>query len=264
MTQSHHPMPDLMPLMKRLCLSGMNDTLAQRNKEAIDGHLSYVDFFGLLLQDEILRREHSRFKQLIRRSGFRGEKTLENFDFSFNPNINQALIKDLASCRFIAEKAPVLIVGPCGTGKTHLAQALGQCAIGKNQGVCLTTQTLIKQDLLAATAQGQYNKIFKRLTTLPLLIIDDFGLKPLRSPEDEYLHDIIAKRYEQHSTIMTSNLDVSEWPDAFPNKLLGAATIDRLRHNAYVITLDGKSYRSVRSSQPESSKIERKESLKME
>lgn len=238
-------MPELIPMMKQLRLSGINDTLHQRNKEAIEHKLSYTEFFGLLLQDEVLRREQNKFKQLVKKSGFIGDKTLEGFDFTFNPRIDQAQIKDLATCHFITEKAPILIVGPCGTGKSHLAQSLGHCAIQKRIGVCFTTQSHIARDLSAAQATGQYKKVMQSLVKVPLLIIDDLGLKPLKPPEDEYLHDVIANRYEQSSTIVTSNLAVDEWQDAFPNKLLGAATIDRLQHNAYLLTLEGKSYRSI-------------------
>ena len=109
---------ELVALMKQLKLSGIGQTLAQRNREAIEAKLSYTEFFGLLLQDEILRREQKQFGVRLKQAGFKGNKTLESFDFTFNPKINQQLVKDLAGCRFIAEKAPVLIVGPCGTVKS--------------------------------------------------------------------------------------------------------------------------------------------------
>lgn len=236
--------PELNHLLRKLCLS---ETLAQRNKEAIANQLAYTDYLTLLLHDEILRRENNKFKQRIRQAGFKGEKTLESFDFTFNPKINQALIKDLSTCRFIQEKAPVLIVGPCGTGKSHLAQALGHCAIRAGFEVLCTTQSLLAQTFIAAQATGTYAKVFRKFITTSLLIIDDFGLKPLSSPQDDYLHDVIAERYESKATLVTSNLDVSEWQDAFPNKLLGAATIDRLKHNAYQLILEGQSYRTLQT-----------------
>ena len=240
-----HPVPELVPLLAKLKLSGISDVLAQRNKEAIDSKLSYTEFFGLLLQDEILRRENKQFAKRIRQAGFKGEKTIENFDFDFNPKVDQRLIADLATCRFIHEKASVLIVGPCGTGKSHLAQALGHSAIKQQCNVILTNQGNISQELLSAQTIGSYQRVIKKFTKADLLIIDDFGLKPLKGNEDEYLHDIVAQRYEEKSTIVTSNLDLVEWQDAFPNKLLGAATIDRIQHGAYHLVLDGKSYRSL-------------------
>ena len=253
-----NPMPELTPLLTKLKLSGISESLARRNKEAIDNKLSYLEFFGLLLQDEILRRENKQFAKRIKQSGFRGDKTIENFDFNFNPKLDQQLIKDLATCRFLYEKVSVLIVGPCGTGKSHLAQALGHSAIKQQCNVIMTTQGDISQELLSAQAIGNYQRVIKKFTKADLLIIDDFGLKPLKANEDEYLHDIIAKRYESKSTIVTSNLDLVEWQDAFPNKLLGAATIDRIQHGAYHLVLDGGSYRSLnkQKSAPKSAKTD--------
>ena len=139
----------------------------------------------------------------------------------------------------------MLIVGPCGTGKSHLAQALGHCAVRQGVDVMFTTCAGLTQSLNAARATGGYERRLAALARVQLLIIDDFGLKPLRAPADEDLHDLIAERYEQASTIVTSNLDFPEWDQAFPaNRLLASASLDRLRHNAYCLVLDGMSYRA--------------------
>ena len=152
---------------------------------------------------------------------------------------------DLATGRYMAERAPVLIVGPCGTGKSHLAQALGHCAVRQGVDVVFGTCAQLTQSLNAARATGGYERKLASLARVALLIIDDFGLKPLRPPADEDLHDLIAERYEQVATVVTSNLDFTEWDQAFPgNRLLASATLDRLRHNAYCLVLDGQSYRS--------------------
>jgi DNA replication protein DnaC len=140
----------------------------------------------------------------------------------------------------------VLIAGPCGTGKSHLAQALGHCAVRHGYDVLFCSQTQLLGTLNAARATGTYERRFQALARVQVLLIDDFGLKPLRSPADEDLHELIAERYEQAATIITSNLDFDEWGDAFPNRLLGAATLDRLRHGAYRVVLDGDSYRAPR------------------
>jgi DNA replication protein DnaC len=133
----------------------------------------------------------------------------------------------------------------CGTGKSHLAQALGHCAVRQGADVVFTTCAGLTQSLNAARATGTYERRLAALARVPLLIVDDFGLKPLRPPADEDLHDLIDERYEQTATIVTSNLDFSEWDQAFPsNRLLASATLDRLRHNAYCMVLDGQSYRS--------------------
>lgn len=242
-----NPMPELIPMLKELRLSGVLDSLESRNRQAIDQKLSHTNFLAMILQDEVARRAQKKLAQALRRANFRSHKTLESFDFTFNPSINQATIMDLATCRFMEEKVSVFIVGPCGTGKSHIAQALGHCAIRQGRDVLFTTQSKMLAKLHAARATQAYERQFNQLTKVDLLIIDDFGLKPLRSPQDEDLHDLISERYERRSTVITSNLDLSEWGDAFPNRLLGAATIDRLRHGAYKVVLEGKSFRSPKS-----------------
>lgn len=239
-----NPMPELSPMLKQLRLSGILEYLESRNRQAIDEKLSYTEFLALLIQDEVARRDQKKYDLRVRRAGFRSEKRIENFDFSFNAKINQAQIQDLATCRFVDEKANVLIAGPCGTGKSHIAQALGHCSVQEGHDVLFVTQSELARQLHGARATQTYERRFAFYAKVPLLIIDDFGLRPLRPPHDEDLHDLIAERYERASTIVTSNLDFPEWGEAFPNRLLGAATLDRLRHGAHLITLDGKSYRA--------------------
>jgi DNA replication protein DnaC len=241
-----NPMPELTPMLKQLRLSGILDSLETRNRQAIEEKMAYTDFLGLILQDEIARRGQKRLALALRRANFRNQKTLEEFDFSFNPSINRSLIVDLATCRFIEEKVAVFVVGPCGTGKSHIAQALGHAAVRAGYDALFTTQSKMLSQLNTARAINTYERFSRKLATVDLLVIDDFGLKPLRPSQDEDFHDIIAERYERRSTIVTSNLDLSEWGEAFPNRLLGAATIDRLRHGAYKVILEGKSYRSTR------------------
>lgn len=241
-----HPMPEISVLLKQLRLSHIEHYLPQRNREAINKKLAYPEFLALLLQDEMLGRENKKFQARIRRANIQSDKTLEKYDFDFNPRTNHAQIQELASCRFIDEKAPVLIVGPCGTGKSHIAQALAHCAIRLGIDVLWLSQSKLFSVLQAAKAAGRYEKKFTELAKITLLIIDDFGLRPMRSPQDEDFHDLISERYERTTTIVTSNLDFDEWGSAFPNQLLAAATLDRLRHNAHKVTLDGISYRKGR------------------
>ena len=240
-----NPIPELCPLLKQLRLSGILDSLDLRNRQAIEGKLAYTEFLAILIGDEVARREQKKLTMRLRRANFRGEKTIEAFDFDRLPNLNRSLVKDLATGRYLAEKVSILIAGPCGTGKSHLAQALGHCAVRQGHDVMFTTQTQLLGSLHAARAIGSFERRFQQLARVPLLVIDDFGLKPLRPPHDEDFHDLIAERYERVSTIATSNLDFGEWGDAFPaNRMLGAATLDRLRHGAYRIELDGESYRA--------------------
>ncbi|ODS94549.1 MAG: ATP-binding protein [Lautropia sp. SCN 69-89] len=249
-----NPVPELAPQLKQLRLSGILDSLDARNRQAIDAKLAYTEFLALLIGDEVARREQKKFSLRLRRAQFRTTKTLEQFDFERLPQLNRSLVHELATGRYLAERAPVLIVGPCGTGKSHLAQALGHCAVRQGVDVVFTTCANLTQSLNAARATGAYERKLAALARVPLLIIDNFGLKPLRPPADEDLHDLIAERYEQAATIVTSNLDFPEWDQAFPaNRLLASATLDRLRHNAYCMVLDGNSYRAPKMA-PTSSK----------
>jgi DNA replication protein DnaC len=239
-----NPAPQLVGSLKQLRLSGILDSLENRNKQAIDEGLSFTEFLGLLIQDEVARREQKKYSGRFRRACFRGDKTLENFDFRFNPGLNQQLIRDLATCRFIDEKANVLIAGPCGTGKSHVAQALGHVAIRNGHEVLFVTQSKMLAQLVEARGKGLYQRKITQFIQVDLLIIDDFGLRPLENKQEEDFHEIVSERYETKSTIITSNLEYSEWGAAFPNRLLGVATLDRLRHGAYRVTLEGESYRA--------------------
>jgi len=241
-----NPMPSIEPALKQLRLSGILDSLEVRNKQAIEDGLSHVEFLAMLVQDEVARREQKKFSLRIRRAGFRSQKTFEGFDFGYNPSINKAQILDLATCRFIEEKSPVLIVGPCGTGKSHIAQALGHAGARKGYEVLFASVGKLLGMLQAAKATNSYERKLSTLAKTDLLIIDDFGLKPFKTSEDEDFHDLMAERYERCPTIITSNLDFSEWGEAFNNKLLGAATLDRMRHGAYKVILEGRSFRSSR------------------
>jgi len=242
-----NPMPELTPNLKQLRLSGILDSLETRNRQAIESKLAYTDFLALLIQDEVARRDQKKLQARLRRASFRAQKTLEQFDFVRLPGVNRAQVQDLATGRYVQEKVCILIAGPCGTGKSHLAQALGHCAIRQGHDVLFTTQSQLLGNLHAARAIGGYDRRFQQYARVPLLVVDDFGLKPLRPPHDEDFHDLVAERYERAATILTSNLDFAEWGEAFPaNKMLGAATLDRLRHGAYRIILDGPSYRDPR------------------
>jgi hypothetical protein len=160
---------------------------------------------------------------------------------SSTSSVYRALVHELATGRYLAEHVPVLIVGPCGTGKSHLAQALGHRAIRQGVDVLFTTCAQLVATLNAARATGGYDRKLASLARVPLLVIDDFGLKRLRPPADEDLHDLIAERYETTATIATSNLDFTEWDEAFSSL--------RLRSIGYVTTrtawcFDGQSYRT--------------------
>lgn len=239
-----NPSPELNSILKQLRLSGILDSLELRNREAVDGQLAYTEFLAMLLHDEVARRENKKLGARLARAGFAMGKTLETFNFDLLPKLNRAHIHDLATGRYIDEKVAILIAGQTGVGKSHLAQALGHCAARQGRDVLFISQTDLLKKLHAARATGMYERKFQQFVRVPLLIIDDFALKPLHPPHDEDFHDVIAARYERAASILTSNLDLSEWGDAFPeNRILGAATLDRLRHGAYRIVIEGESFR---------------------
>lgn len=242
-------MREIQDLCRSLRLSGMADSFESRNKEALANQLSFAETFMLLLDDEKLHREQKQYERRYKKASFRGIKTLDNFDFKINPKIDQRMIRDLSTCRYIKEASPVIIEGPCGIGKTHIAQALGHCALKAGFEVLFMTQSKLIDELNAAKATNNYPAKIKRLAKVDLLIIDEFGLKPMKDNEDEFIHEIIAERYELNPTIITSNLSIDEYHQAFTNKLLAVATIDRIRHDAYKVILSGKSYRSLKINQ---------------
>jgi len=172
-----NPMPELAPMLKQLRLSGILDSLEVRNKQAIDKKMAYPEFLALLISDEVARRDQKRFATRLRRASFRSHKTLDQFDFNFNPTINSALVHELITGRFIEEKVAVLIAGPCGTGKSHIAQAIGHAAVRGGNDVFFTSQSQLLGSLHAARATDSFERKFQNLARVPLLIIDLCGVR---------------------------------------------------------------------------------------
>jgi DNA replication protein DnaC len=239
--------PEMAQQLRQLRLSGVLDSLEIRIRQAIEQKISHVEFLQLLLADEVARRESAKMALLLRRAQFATTKTIEQFDFNALPGINRSLVSDLLSCRFMGDASPLLICGPTGTGKSHLAQAIGHGAVRQGKDVLFITHKRLLGQMHKGRITGSYERQMAQLAKVSLLIIDDFALHPMTSPHDEDFHELIAQRYEKRSVVITSNLDFAEWGQAFPtNKLLGTATLDRLLDNAYRLTLDGKSYRKPR------------------
>jgi DNA replication protein DnaC len=236
--------------LKRLRLSGVVETLEARERQAIDGKWSYVDFLARLLEDELERRAMKQLALRLRRSSLTSTKTLEGFDFSFNPSISRQQILQLASGEYLRLKRNVLICGPSGVGKSHLAQALGHEACRQGYDVVFITTHKMLQHLNGGRADGSY---FRRLETYlrpDLLILDDFGLRALPPVSSEDMYEIIAERYETGSIMLTSNRAPSEWPELFGNPLLASAGLDRLADHAESVVITGRSFRAARSSSP--------------
>ncbi len=236
--------PHLTPQLKRLRLSGILDTLEVRHQQAIQDKLSYLEFLSRLLQDEVERREQKQLQLRLRRAAFPADKTLEGFDFAFNPTINRQQVLDLATGSYVSQRRNVLLCGPTGVGKSHLAQALGHEACRRGYDVLFVSTHKMLSHLKGGRADGSLERRFQTYLRPDLLILDDFGLKPLHPPGAEDLFDVILERYERGAILLTSNRAPSEWPDLFGNPLLASAALDRLADRAHVLVITGSSYRA--------------------
>lgn len=233
----------LQTALTRLRLSGLAASLDVRLQEAAGHHLGYGEFLELVLQDELLVRNERLVARRTKAAGFREHKTLDEFDFSFNPSIKRKQIFDLATGRFVREARDVLLIGPPGTGKSHIAQALGHQAI-KNGSVVLYRSIFdVVRDFLHEEALGQQDKLMERYLRADLLIIDDMGMKQLPKRSGEYLFEIVMRRYQVRSTMMTSNRPLEDWGKLLGDVPSATAILDRFLHNADVIAITGKSYR---------------------
>ena len=233
----------LKPHLKRLKLTGMLESLQLRIEQAMEGKWDYTHFLLNLLTDETERRDTKQLSRRLAKSGLEPDKTLETFDFSFNPNIHEPTIKELATCSFIDKKQLVFFVGPAGVGKSHLAQSLGHEACRKGYETLYRKTDHLFKWINSGRGDGSHERRLKQIIKQPLLILDDFGLKDLKKDQQEDLYEVISERYERASTIITSNRDFSEWPLVFSNPLMGSAAMDRLVHKAIKIVIEGKSYR---------------------
>jgi DNA replication protein DnaC len=234
----------LAPMLRTLRLSGVLETLDVRNRQAVEQQSSFVEFLTMLLHDEVERRAQSKLRLRLRRAAFDPTKTLEGFDFSFNPKLNKAQVFDLATCQFIARHESVLVYGPTGVGKSHLAQALAHEACRRGHEVLFVNTDKMLSHLAGGRADGTREQRLARYTRPDLLVLDDFGLKPLRAPGPEDLYDVINERYERGSILLTSNRDRAEWPELFGEPLLASAALDRLTHGAHFVEITGQSFRA--------------------
>jgi DNA replication protein DnaC len=229
--------------LKRLKLSGMLDTIDLRLLEAQQNQLSYSEFLAMLVTDEIEKRNMAKLGRLIQHANLGTEKTLESFDLSFNPSINAAYIRELATCRFIEKGENIFFLGPTGTGKTHLAKAICHQACRKYLTVAFFPFHQFFNELNKAMLTNQQNKFMKRLMTVDLLAIDDFAFKKIDQPAAEFLYALVDARYTVKSIILTSNRAMTDWSAIFPDPVVANAILDRLAHNAHQIIVKGESYR---------------------
>jgi DNA replication protein DnaC len=233
----------LVPQLKQLRLSGILDGLEVRTEQAVSEQWSHLEFLTRLLQDEVERRNQKQLAMRVRRGGLSAGKTLTSFDFGFNPSINRQLVHELATCTFVRQHRNVLLCGQTGVGKTHLAQALAHEAARQGYDVLVTGAHQMLLHINAGRADASYERRLAGYVKPALLVLDDFGLKPLPPSGSADLYDVIDQRYEAGSIILTSNRAPDEWPEVFNDPLLASAGLDRLGDRAYLLTITGRSFR---------------------
>ena len=233
----------LISQLRKLRLSGLAESLQLRLQEAQGNGLSHLEFLELIFQDELLIREQRKIARRVKSATFRDIKTLEDFDWSFNPDINRKQMYDLATGQFITDRRDILICSPPGTGKSHLVQAIGHRLIKLGYLVMYRSIFDVVRDFLHDEAMDGHDRVMTRYLKPDLLIIDDFGMKELPKRSGEFLFEIVMRRYENRSTMMTTNRPVEDWGKLLGDVPTATAILDRFLHHAEIINITGKSFR---------------------
>jgi DNA replication protein DnaC len=231
--------------LRQLRLGGMAAVLETRLRQAQAEAMAPIDLISCLVSDELTRRSDRLLERRRKQAGFRDtNKTLDNFDFTFNPKMNRSLVFDLASSLFIQRREDALFLGPGGTGKSHLGQAIGHAAIQQGYRVLYREAHVLLDDLGDAIVDGTRKEFMESLTTVPLLIIDDFGMRKLPLTAAEDLLEIVMRRYERASTLLTSNRPVEDWGKLLGDTAAVSAMLDRLLHHGHVLKCGPRSWRT--------------------
>jgi len=224
-------------------LSGIYNSLEERIALANEKSLSYIDFISLLLEDEANNRRDNSYKKRYSRAKFPANKKIEDFDFSFQPSIDKRIINDALTCQFIREKKNIIFIGNPGAGKTHLSIALGIKALQKGHKVLFTTTAHMLHDLNVSKADNSYHRKIDFYLTPDLLIIDELGFKKIPNYSADDFFEIISRRYERGSLIITTNKSFEQWGDIFADNILASAILDRIIHYSEIIKINGPSFR---------------------
>jgi DNA replication protein DnaC len=223
----------------------MASVLETRIHQAQAEPMAPIDLISCLVTDELNRRSDRLLERRRKQAAFRDpQKKLDNFDFTFNPKMNRSLVFDLATCAFISKREDALFLGPGGTGKSHLAQAIGQSAIQQGYRVLYRETHVLLDDLAEAVADGTRKEFMESLTTVSLLIIDDFGMRKLPLTAAEDLLEIIMRRYERASTLLTSNRPVEDWGKLLGDVAAVTAMLDRILHHGHLLKCGPRSWRT--------------------
>jgi len=238
--------------LRQLRVSGMAATLEPRIVQAQADHWAPLDLVASLVQDELQRRQDRLLDRRVKRAGFRDTgKTLDTFDFEFNRKLDRRLIFDLAAGHFIEKHEDALFLGPPGTGKSHLAQAIGHAAIQQGHKVLYREAHVLLDELAEATLDGTRRDHLAELATVPLLVIDDLGMRKLPATAAEDLLELVMRRYERASTLITSNRPVEDWGKLLGDVAAVSAMLDRLLHHAHVLKCGPRSWRTRQTLQKE-------------
>ena len=236
---------ELQRALRQLRLGAMAAVLETRLRQAQAEPMAPIDLISCLVSDELTRRGDRLLERRRIQAGFRDpHKTLDNFDFSFNPKMNRSLIFDLAAGAFLTRREDALFLGPGGTGKSHLVQAIGQAAILQGHRVLYRETHRLLEELADAVLEGARKPYMESIATVPLLIIDDFGMRKLPHTAAEDLLELIMRRYERASTLMTSNRPVDDWGKLLGDSAAVTALLDRLLHHAHVLKCGPRSWRT--------------------
>ena len=231
--------------LRQLRLGGIAAVLETRLHQAQAESMAPIDLISCLVSDELTRRSDRLLERRRKQAGFRDPlKTLDNFDFSFNPKINRSMVFDLATAAFIGKREDALFLGPGGTGKSHLAQAIGQAAIQQGYRVLYRETHVLLEELADATIDGTRKQYMESASTVALLIIDDFGMRKLPLTAAEDLLEIVMRRYERASTLLTSNRPVEDWGRLLGDAAAVGAMLDRLLHHGHVLKCGPRSWRT--------------------
>ena len=236
---------ELQRSLRQLRLGGMANVLETRLRQAQAEPMAPIDLLSILIADELTRRSDRLLERRRKHAAFRDpDKTLDNFDFAFNPKMNRSLVFDLAACGFIDRREDALFLGPGGTGKSHLAQAIGQAAILQGHKVLYRETHLLLEELDEATFDGTRKQYMESVSSVAQLIIDDFGMRRLPPTAAEDLLEIILRRYERASTLLTTNRPVDDWGKLLGDVAAVSAMLDRLLHHGHVLKCGPKSWRT--------------------
>jgi DNA replication protein DnaC len=231
--------------LRKLRLSGMADVLETRLRQAQTENMAPIDLLSALVSDELLRRQDRLFERRTKQARFRDpDRTLDSFDFDFNRKMNRALVYELATARFVAQHEDALFLGPPGTGKSHLAQAIGRAVILQGYRVTYREAHVLIEEIADATLDGTRKDYLADLASVPLLIVDDLGMRKLPHTAAEDLLELIMRRYERASTLLTSNRPVDDWGKLLGDTAAVTALLDRLLHHAHVLKCGPRSWRT--------------------